>query len=226
MVRRAGKSPPGGASRAAPRRASSGPSSSTEPRSFPTSTGSGRSVVTVSHWMRNVGVPAPSTVAPSPRSSSSSTSTSRMRGTLAIVHSSSVSRQAAISGSAEFLFPSTVTAPDSRRPPSIRNVAISPPSLPTSPRAWPCPRRARTPCSQSLPAAARRTSDTRRHVHRSISRRTSPAEAPPSLTMKLPWVGDTRASPSRAPLSPARSTSAPADHGMPGGSESWSGAGF
>ena len=42
-VRRAGKSPPGGASRARPRRASSGPSSSTEPRSRPTSAGSGSS---------------------------------------------------------------------------------------------------------------------------------------------------------------------------------------
>ena len=37
IVRRAGKSPPGGARRARPRRASSGPSSSTEPRSRPTS---------------------------------------------------------------------------------------------------------------------------------------------------------------------------------------------
>src|SRR5690349_9907829 len=34
---------------------------------------------------------------------------------------------------------------------------------------------------------------------RSISRRTSAAVAPPSLTMKLPWSGDTTALPSRAP---------------------------
>ena len=43
IVRRAGKSPPGGASCARPRRASSGPSSSTEPRSRPTSAPSGSS---------------------------------------------------------------------------------------------------------------------------------------------------------------------------------------
>ena len=41
IVRRAGKSPPGGAMCARPRRASSGPSSRTDPRSRPTSAGSG-----------------------------------------------------------------------------------------------------------------------------------------------------------------------------------------
>ena len=65
-MRRAGKSPPGGASRAEPRRASSGPSSSTDPRSWPTSAASGRSLVTVAQRMRSVDVPTPSTVAPSP----------------------------------------------------------------------------------------------------------------------------------------------------------------
>ena len=37
MVRRAGKSPPGGASSARPRRPRSAPSSRTDPRNFPTS---------------------------------------------------------------------------------------------------------------------------------------------------------------------------------------------
>ena len=94
-----------------------GASSGTDPRNFPTSTGSGRSVDTVLHWMRSVEVPAPFTVAPRPAMICSSTSTSRMRGTFSRTHSWSVSRQAAISGSAAFLFPSTVTAPESRRPP-------------------------------------------------------------------------------------------------------------
>ena len=151
MVRRAGKSPPGGASRAAPRRASSGPRSSTEPRSFPTSTGSGRSVVIDAHLILRVDVPAPSTVAPSPRMISSSTSTSRIRGTLLMTHSSSLRRQAAISGSAEFLLPSTATLPDSRRPPSILKVAINPPQ----PRE-PAPG-ARIRATQSLRAGGRRT---------------------------------------------------------------------
>src|SRR5262245_49485947 len=47
-----------------------------------------------------------------------------MRGTFDSSHSWSVSMHAAISGSAEFLFPSTVTFPDSRRPPSILSFAI------------------------------------------------------------------------------------------------------
>ena len=150
IVRRAGKSPPGGARRAAPRRASSGPSSSTEPRSLPTSTGSGRSLVIDSHLIRSVDVPAPCTVAPRPWMISSSTSTSRIRGTLLMTHSSSLRRQAAISGSAEFLLPSTATVPDSRRPPSILKVAISPP-----PAREPAPD-ARIRSRQSLRAAERR----------------------------------------------------------------------
>ena len=36
---------------------------------------------------------------------------------------------ATMSGNAEFLFPSTATAPDSRRPPSTRSIAINPPIL-------------------------------------------------------------------------------------------------
>ena len=46
-------------------------------------------------------------------------------------------------------------------------------------------------------------------MHRSTSALTSLALAPPSLTMKLACVVDTRARPARASLSPARSTRAP-----------------
>ncbi len=87
MVRRAGKSPPGAARRAEPLRASSGPSSSTDPRSRPTSAGSGRSELTEAHVMRTVDVPRPATVAPRPASRSIITSTSRIRGTLVRTHS-------------------------------------------------------------------------------------------------------------------------------------------
>ena len=108
--------------RARPRRASSGPSSSTEPRSRPTSALSGSSLVTSRHRMRSVVLPMPSTSAPRSSSSRAITSTSAMRGTLVSVHGSSVSRQAAISGSAAFLLPSTSTRPSMRRPPSITSV--------------------------------------------------------------------------------------------------------
>src|SRR5690348_12217045 len=55
-----------------------------------------------------------------------------MRGTFARWHGSLVSRHAASSGSAEFLLPSTITRPDSRRPPSIRRIAILPRPLPVA----------------------------------------------------------------------------------------------
>ena len=71
------------------------------------------------------------------------------------------------------------------------------------------------PDTRSLRAARRRIARAPPRRHRSISRRMSAAVAVPSLTMKLPCVGETRAPPTAAPLSPARSTSAPADHGMP-----------
>ena len=139
---------------------------------------------------------------------SSSTSTSRIRGTLLMTHSSSLRRQAAISGSAEFLLPSTATVPDSRRPPSILKVAISPP--PAS--------RAGTGCSNPIETiSSRKRTPYCAHtscLQRSISARMSAALAPASLTMKLACVGDTRAPPLRAPFSPARSTSAPAEQGM------------
>src|SRR5690349_24544516 len=57
---------------------------------------------------------------------SSRTSTSRIRGTFSSTHSWSVSKHAAMSGSAEFLFPSTAMRPDSRRPPSTFSSAMLP----------------------------------------------------------------------------------------------------
>ena len=70
----------------------------------------------------SVGVPSPLTRAPTPVSRSAITRMSEMRGTFSRRHVSSLSRQAATSGSAEFLLPSTVMRPDSRRPPSMRSV--------------------------------------------------------------------------------------------------------
>ena len=114
--------PPGGAITARPRRASSGPINSTEPRSRPTSVLSGSSFVTFAQRIRSVVLPMPSTSAPRSSSSRAITSTSAMRGMLVSVHHSSVNRHAATSGSAAFLLPSTSTRPSMRRPPSITNV--------------------------------------------------------------------------------------------------------
>ena len=157
-MRRAGKSPPGCASQADPRRASSGPRSRTEPRSLPTSTGSGRSLVhrrAADAHRRRAG---PSTVAPSPRISSSNTSTSRMRGTFDSTHSSSVSRHAASSGNAEFLLPSTATVPRAggrlRFCPSFASARGS----------------LRIRGTRFLRAAPRRTAPTLPHLQRSIKR--------------------------------------------------------
>src|SRR4030095_15213379 len=129
MLRRAGKSPPGGAMWARPVRANRGQSRSTEPRSRPTSDRSGAWVLTCLARIRSVVVPIPST--PTPRSSSrrAMTSTSAMPGTFVRTPSPSVSRHAARSGNAAFLFPSTETRPPRRWPPSISNVDIQPPSV-------------------------------------------------------------------------------------------------
>src|SRR3954471_19267485 len=129
IVRRAGKSPPGGARTARPRRASSGPSSSTEPRSLPTNAPSGSSFTTSGQRTRSVELPMPSTSAPRSRSRRAITSTSLIRGTLVSSHHSVVSRHAASSGSAAFLLPSTETRPESRRPPSISSVDIEVPEV-------------------------------------------------------------------------------------------------
>ena len=128
------------------------------------------------------------------------TSTSPMRGMFVSTHSSVVSRHAASSGSAAFLLPSTSIVPEIGRPPSISRLDIK-----------------NLPGRRSLPATSTPNRSLTRARHKSIRLRMSAAVARPSLTMKLPWVGDTRASPRDAPFSPARSTSAPADAGMSAG---------
>ena len=190
IVRRAGKSPPGGASRARPRRASSGPSSSTEPRSRPTSAGSGSSVVIVAQRIAQRRRADALDLAPRSSSSRAITSTSRMRGTFVSTHSSSVSRHAASSGSAAFLLPSTVDP--ARQPLAAFNHQCG--HAVQTPRS--VAQLARTHRDRRSPRAARRrTARARRARHRSTSARMSAAVAPPSLTMKLACVGDTRAPP-------------------------------
>src|SRR5450759_52574 len=122
IVRRAGKSPPGGARRARPRRASIGPSRRTDPRRRPTMLLWGSSRTTSAHRIRRVFVPIPSTLAPRSASIRAITSTSEIRGMFVSTHSWSVSRHAAIRGSAAFLLPPTTTRPESGLPPSINNV--------------------------------------------------------------------------------------------------------
>ncbi len=140
IVRRAGKSPPGIPRIARPVRASSGPSSNTDPRSFPTSSWLGSDVLISRQRTRTVVVPRPCTSAPSSVKSCAITSTSPIRGILLRTHSSVVRRQAASRGSAAFLLPSTSIEPDMGRPPSINRLDIK--SL---------------PCRRSLPAARRRS---------------------------------------------------------------------
>jgi len=62
--------------------------------------------------------------APSAEISAIIVSTSRMRGTLLSTTGSLVSRQAASTGSAPFLFPAARTVPWSGRPPSIAKACI------------------------------------------------------------------------------------------------------
>ena len=69
--------------------------------------------------------PVHSTLTPRPLSRSSIESTSRMRGTLSISSSSSVSRQAARIGSAAFLFPAATISPDRGAPPWITKFSIA-----------------------------------------------------------------------------------------------------
>ena len=179
MVRRVGKSPPGGARRTRPVRARSGPISSTDPRRRPTSFGSGVSLVTVGVESRACGVPSPLTRAPTPVSRSAITRMSEMRGTFSRRHVSSLSRQAATSGSAEFLLPSTVMRPDSRRPPSMRSVDMV---VYGADRRVSRTRRGR----RSLRAGSRRSARRTPCWQRSTRARISRAVAAPSRTMKLP----------------------------------------
>ena len=116
IVRRAGKSPPGGASRAEPRRASSGPSQqhrAAQPaderrigsigRDLRAANRDGRRADPVHRRLRDL-----SAAPPSPRRRGCA-------GTFSRTQVSSVRRQAATSGSAAFLFPST-SMPTFERP--------------------------------------------------------------------------------------------------------------
>ena len=166
----------------------------------------------------------PRPAAPRSISSRAITSTSLMRGTLVSTHSSVVSRQAASSGSAVFLLPSTSTAPDRRWPPSISKcrhesvvVSVSVPATQLLSSSGSAGRHRSRRDRRSLPAARRRSARARRPgTGRSAGGCRAPSRVP-SLTMKLPCVGETRAPPMATPFRPARSTSAPADHGMPSG---------
>ena len=124
MVRRAGKSPPGAASAAARSGRRAIRAAAPTRASRPTSLGSGSDDRMSRHVIRSVGVPSPSTSAPSDRRRSSMTPTSRICGTLRSSQVSGVSRHAASSGSAAFLLPPTVTDPARRRPPRMTRFDI------------------------------------------------------------------------------------------------------
>ena len=66
-----------------------------------------------------------SAVTPSRSSSATCASVSRIRGTFESTSSSSVSRQAAMIGSAAFLFPAATISPERELPPWITNLSIS-----------------------------------------------------------------------------------------------------
>ena len=190
IVRRAGKSPPGGARRA--RSAPREQRSEQQHRSAQPADQRGIGLVAVTRGQRTRSVVSR---CPRPRrqgrpAARAITSTSRMRGTLVSTHSSVVSRQAASSGSAAFLLPSTVDP--ARQPAAALNRAL------TYVRFL-CTRGARAgspapmssiPGRRSLRAASTpKRVARRRALQRSMSARMSPAVAPPSLTMKLPCVG-------------------------------------
>ena len=124
IVRRAGKSPPGGASCARPRRASSGPSSSTEPRSRPTSAPSGSSFTTSGQRTRSVVLPMPSTSPP--RSSEQPRHHLDVADARHVGQHAFFGRQQARGQQRQrrVLVAFDSTAPDSRRPPSISSVDI------------------------------------------------------------------------------------------------------
>ena len=118
------KSPPGGGIRASPKRASSGPASRNEARIRAASPSSTSASATASAWRRISFSPLQSTLTPSRSSSATWVSVSLIRGTLESTTSSSVSRQAAIIGSAAFLFPAATISPESGAPPCMTNFSI------------------------------------------------------------------------------------------------------
>src|SRR5215210_1938211 len=117
-------SPPGGGSSASPNRASNGPATRKEARMRSARSGS-TSVLRTSPASSTTVLPSRRSIF-TPRSSrsTSSASVSRIRGTLWSVTGSSVSRQAARSGRAAFLFPAGTTVPDSGTPPSMTNLSM------------------------------------------------------------------------------------------------------
>ena len=121
-------SPPGGGTLARPTRASSGPASRNDARIRSASSSSTSCVATSAAWTRTSFGPVQSTSAPRCWSSSPIVSTSRIRGTFVSTTGSSVSRHAAMIGSAPFLFPAARMRPPSGRPPSItKDSAAVPP---------------------------------------------------------------------------------------------------
>ena len=191
-----------------PTRASSGPSSSTEPRSRPTSVRSGAWVRT--RLVRDLQRGACRCPRPRRRGRASRraiTSTSPMRGTLVSTHSSSVSRQAASSGSAAFLLPSTATRPSSRWPPSISSVDISSALPADSPR----PRVSPAPNPRNTGSGRRRTPKRILDPARDARRQSAPRRrrvAPPRFTIASGCFVERPTAPSRSPRAkPARSMS-------------------
>jgi hypothetical protein len=118
-------SPPGRPSCAFFILASNGPAKSSDARISPASF-CGTSTERGAPLIRTVCGSSSSTVAPSARAISSIPRTSRIRGRLRKVTGSSVSRLAAMSGSASFLLPAGVISPRSGVPPSTLNRAIGP----------------------------------------------------------------------------------------------------
>ncbi len=114
-------SPPGGGIATLPKRASSGPASRNEARicaatSSSSSVESIESACSLRSWALSHSV-----LTPIPSSRLICASASRIRGMLRRITSSSVSRQAASSGRAAFLFPAVTISPESSAPPWITN---------------------------------------------------------------------------------------------------------
>ena len=135
----------------------------------------------------------PSTSAPRSRSSRAITSTSLMRGTLVSTHSSVGEQARGEQRQRGVLVAFDVDA--ARQRGGRLQSAVS--TLRASSRQ-PRSRRGR----RSRRAARRRSASRTLAWQRSISARMSPRVAPPSLTMKLPCVGETRAPPIARALQP------------------------
>ena len=121
--------PPGWLTVARRVRARSGPSTATEPRMRRTfsqlacSAGTGAARTYTAPSLRR------STSEPRSRSTSSMVSTSRTRGALGTTRGSSVSSEAASTGSTAFFEPATRTLPSSDRPPSMTSLSIPAPYI-------------------------------------------------------------------------------------------------